>query len=167
MGYRNKTYVCFDASNDIRYYYLMKAWKEHEHIDFNFNNVHDINSNPTLTSEITIKRQLRERFANTKDFIILVGDQTRYHHKYVRWEIEQALALNLPVIIVNLNKHRYIDPELCPPIVRGQLAIHVSFDHRIIRYALDYWSVEHFTKQRAGQTGPYSYSDSTYRQLGI
>ena len=25
MAYRNKTYVAFDASHDISYYYLMKA----------------------------------------------------------------------------------------------------------------------------------------------
>ena len=32
MAYKNKTYVCFDADNDIKYYNLMKAWKENETI---------------------------------------------------------------------------------------------------------------------------------------
>ena len=30
-----RTFVGF-SSTDIRYYRLMQAWKEHEHIDFNF-----------------------------------------------------------------------------------------------------------------------------------
>ena len=28
MAYRNKVYVSMDADNDLRYYYLMKAWKQ-------------------------------------------------------------------------------------------------------------------------------------------
>ena len=28
MSYRNKTYVAFDGDNDIKYYWLMKAWKQ-------------------------------------------------------------------------------------------------------------------------------------------
>ena len=41
MAYRNKTYVCFDADSDIRYYNLMKAWKENDRMNrsrcrFNF-----------------------------------------------------------------------------------------------------------------------------------
>jgi hypothetical protein len=69
----------------------MQAWKANKNIDFNFYNVHDINSNPNLTSEITIKRQLRERFENSKNFILLVGAKTRYLYKYVRWEINEAI----------------------------------------------------------------------------
>jgi hypothetical protein len=38
MAYRNKTYVCFDADNDMRYYTMMKAWKQNENISFDFNN---------------------------------------------------------------------------------------------------------------------------------
>jgi hypothetical protein len=70
MGYRNKTYVGFDADTDMHSYRLMQAWKANEHIDFSFYNVHDINSNSNLTSEVTIKRQLRERFENTKNFLV-------------------------------------------------------------------------------------------------
>lgn len=35
MSYRNKTYVAF-ASEDIKFYRLMEAWKANEKIDFNF-----------------------------------------------------------------------------------------------------------------------------------
>ena len=36
MAYRNKTYVCFDGDTDMRYYNLMKAWKQNDNTDFNF-----------------------------------------------------------------------------------------------------------------------------------
>ncbi|NBS70289.1 molecular chaperone Tir, partial [bacterium] len=42
MPYRNKTYVCFDGDNDIRYYRLMQAWRDNERFDFNFYNAHDL-----------------------------------------------------------------------------------------------------------------------------
>ena len=42
--YSNKTYVAFDADNDIRYYRLMQAWKKSDHTSFNFYDAHDLNN---------------------------------------------------------------------------------------------------------------------------
>lgn len=44
MPYRNKTYVAFDADTDMHYYRIMQAWKEHDHIDFDFHNAHEMNN---------------------------------------------------------------------------------------------------------------------------
>src|SRR5438034_53405 len=66
MSYRNKTYVAFDGDNDMWAYRIMQAWHEHDHIDFNFYNAHDINSARDTSSEESIKAQLRERMANAK-----------------------------------------------------------------------------------------------------
>jgi len=167
MAYRNKTYVSFDADTDMRYYRLMQAWKDNRNINFNFYNVHDINPNPRLISEVTIKRQLRERFANTKYFVLLVGAQTRYLYRYVRWEIEQALNFDLPIIVVNLNNKKEIDEKLCPPIIKNELAIHISFKAAIIKYALDNWSMEHKEKRRDGKSDAYYYPGKIYKHLGI
>lgn len=41
MSYRNKTYVAF-ASEDIHCYRLMEAWRDNEHIDFDFFDAHDL-----------------------------------------------------------------------------------------------------------------------------
>lgn len=165
MGYRNKTYVGFDADTDMHSYRLMQAWKEHKHIDFNFYNVHDINSNPNLTSEVTIKRQLRERFENTKDFVLLVGEKTKNLHKYVRWEINEAMERGLPIIVVNLNKKRELDNNLCPPIIRDGLAVHVSFNAAIVKYALDNWENSHYWKLIENDHRPYYYKASVYEKL--
>ena len=42
MAYTNKTYVAFDADNDIHYYQLMKAWKQNDNTNFNFYDAHDL-----------------------------------------------------------------------------------------------------------------------------
>jgi hypothetical protein len=167
MGYRNKTYVGFDADTDMRSYRLMQAWKAHKHIDFNFYNVHDINPNPNLTSEVTIKKQLRERFENTKNFVLLVGEKTKNLHRYVRWEIDQAIARRLPIIVVNLNMKRELDNNLCPPIIRDGLAMHVSFNAAIVKYALDNWEDSHYKKLKENDNQAYWYKASVYKELGL
>ena len=70
MAYRNKTYICFDADNDIHYYNLMKAWKASKKIDFDFYNAHEINTIRDTNQEQTIKRKLRERLQNAKILMV-------------------------------------------------------------------------------------------------
>ena len=167
MSYSDETYVSFDADTDMHYYRLMQAWKSNRNIDFNFYNVHDINPNPRLTSEVSIKRQLQRRFADTKNFILLVGNQTRYLYRYVRWEIKRAIELDLPIIVVNLNRKKELDETLCPPIVRDELAMHISFHASIIKYALDNWPDQHKQEKRNNKIGDYYYPSKIYNNLGI
>ena len=167
MAYRNKTYVCFDADDDMKYYNLMKAWKENENIAFNFYNAHDLNNLRNWSSEETIKRKLKERLQNTKMFIVLVGAHTRYLYKFVRWEIDYAIEKDIPIIVVNLNGQKEYDNNLCPPILRDKLSIHIPFKQKIIDYALNNWSDEHRTYRQKGKNGNYFYVDSIYKKLGI
>jgi hypothetical protein len=76
VAYRNKTFVSF-ASEDIDYYRIMCAWKNNERIDFDFHNAHDLNVALDTSEPNTIRRRLRERLANTKQVVLLVGDVTR------------------------------------------------------------------------------------------
>lgn len=166
MAYRNKVYVSMDADNDLHYYYLMKAWKQSDNSTFNFYDAHDINT-ILDKSEESIKRGLQERFRNTKVFVLLVGNHTRYLYKYVRWEIEEAIKRGLPCIVVNLNGKRSMDSERCPAIIRNELAIHISYNSKILQYALEHWPDSHIMKVKAGETGAYYYQDETYKKLGL
>lgn len=165
MSYRNKTYVIFDG-DDIRYYRLMQAWKENDNIEFDFNNAHDIGGIREDSQEETIKRHLRERFSNSKQAVVLVGENTKNKYKYVRWEIEVAQDLELPIIVVNLNGKRNIDNDLCPKILKDCLAIHISYNRDIIKYALDDWPEFHASNKRTEST-PYYYKESVYEELGL
>lgn len=167
MPYRNKTYVAFDGDSDIRAYWLMKAWKQNDNTDFNFYDAHSIRQARDTSTEDTIKRSLRERMNNSNVFILLVGQNTKNLYRFVRWEIELALSINLPVIVVNLNQRRGHDNSLCPPILRDQLAVHISFGPKILQHALEDWSMDHFTYQRAGKSEPFHYVDAIYSRLGM
>jgi len=166
MAYRNKVYVSMDADNDLYYYYLMKAWKQNDNSSFNFYDAHDINT-ILDKSEASIKAGLMERFRNTSVFVLLVGEHTRYLYKFVRWEIEQALKRNLPCIIVNLNGLRQQDDNRCPPIIKNKLAVHISFNSRILQYALENWPEDHFGKKAEGSDNAYHYKRNVYENLGL
>lgn len=165
MAYKNKTYVCFDADNDIHYYRLMTAWKENQAIAFNFNNAHEINNLRDGSSEETIKTKLRERLSNTKVLIVLIGEQTKNLYKYVRWEIEYSVEKDIPIIAVNLNGKKKMDSNLCPPILKDKLAIHIPFGQKIIDCALNDWPSSHTTHKNKDEGGAYFYKDSVYEQL--
>ena len=166
MAYRDKVYVSMDADNDLHYYYLMKAWKQNDRSSFDFRDAHDLN-NILDKSEASIKAGLQERFRHTKIFVLLVGEHTRYLYKYVRWEIEEALKRELPCIVVNLNGKRSMDSERCPPIIRDELAIHISFNAHILQYALENWPCSDREKRMANETGAYYYKDIVYERLGL
>lgn len=165
--YTNKTYVAFDADNDIRYYRLMQAWKKNDNTSFNFYDAHDLNKLMSYSSEETIKAKLSERLRNTKVFVLIVGDNTKNLYKFVRWEIEQAIKRNIPIIIVNLNGKKSKDSNLCPAILNDELAIYVSFKQKIIEYAIDNWAASDAKHRQAGETGAYYYKNSVYEQLGL
>ena len=167
MSYRNKTYVIFDGDNDMWAYAFMKGWKSNENMDFNFYDAHDIRPLTDRASEETVKRTLRERFSNAKQVIVLVGENTKNLYRFVRWEIEIAEKLDLPIIVVNLNARRDMDPDLCPPILMQWTAIHVAFKAKIIQFALDHYP-EAYSSINASELGqPRHYPASVYTQLGL
>lgn len=166
MAYKNKTYVCFDGDNDIKYYRLMQAWKENDKIAFNFHDAHDLNNLREGSKEETIKKKLRERLKNTKVLIVLIGSKTKNLYKYVRWEIEWAIENDIPIIAVNLNKHKGIS-KFCPPILKDKLAIHVPFRQKVIDYALNNWPALHKKRKKEGICEPREYKDSVYEELSV
>jgi hypothetical protein len=166
MAYRNKTYIAFDGDNDMKHYRLMTAWAENPKFSFDFHNAHDLNSARDSSDEESIKRQLRERFKNSRMFVLLIGQNTRYLTKFVKWEIEVAVKLGLPIIAVNLNGSRRND-DRCPSALQGELAIFVPFGAEIIEHAMEYWPAEHERLTRMGEKGSYYYNDSVYKSKGL
>lgn len=168
MSYKNKTYVIFDGDNDMWAYAYMKGWKNNDRIDFDFEDAHDIKPlTYNAKDESYIKSRLRERMKSASQVIVLIGESTKYLYKYVRWEIELALELDLPIIAVNLNKTRNIDNSLCPPILKSQNAIHISFNLKIIQFSLD--EFPDFYKYRRDKTKntDYHWDTEKYEELGL
>jgi len=167
MAYSNKAYVAFDADNDIRYYRLMQAWRKVDGTGFGFFDAHDLNNLMPFSSEETIKAKLRDRMTNTKVFVLLVGNNTKYLYKFVRWEIEQAINRGIPIVVVNTNKKRKKDVALCPAILNGNLTLHVSFNKSIVAKSLREWPELHLKYLQQNKSGDYFYNESIYQNLGL
>ncbi|WP_447409446.1 TIR domain-containing protein [Weissella confusa] len=166
MVYRNKVYVAFDGDEDMMYYRLLAAWSKNDNIDFDLNNAHDLKSSKNTSSEETIKRSLRDRMSNSKVFVLLVGEKTKFLYKFVRWEIETAIKMQLPIIVVNLNGNRQTD-DLLPPILRDELLVATTFHSKILNHALKKWPESDKKHRKNGEVGHYYYPDSVYEDLGL
>ena len=133
-----RTFVGF-SSTDLRCYRLMTAWKAHEHIDFDFCDcqlAHELNSQ----DEDYIKRECRARIKMSGHYLLLIDDDTRSKHKYVRWEAEVAVEKGCTIIGVNLDKTRFINRERTPPVIQNVGVLFATFSPPIIAHAL-----KHFT----------------------
>lgn len=151
-----RTFVGF-SSTDIRSYWLMLAWKANEHINFNFANCQlekEINSE----NEAYIKSKCRERIGMAGTFAVLIGQDTRSKHKYVRWEMEVALEKGCRIIGINLDGSRQMVDATCPPIIKDIGAIFVPFSPKIVAHALANWKME--------VQGNWHYKDEVYQRLG-
>lgn len=160
-------YACFDGDNDIHYYRLMTAWHANEKFDFTFVNAHYITQARDTSSEETIKRSLRTKLNASDVFIVLVGKSTKNFYKFVRWEIEVALEKGIPIIVVNLDGERAMNDNLCPPILRNELVVHVPWGHKIIDFAIKNWPADYKKLQSSGVTGERVYGKAIYNSLGL
>jgi hypothetical protein len=165
MAYRNKTYICFDADTDMWAYRFMKGWKALDHIDFDFHDAHDLNNLRDGSTEETIKRKLRERLKNAKLLLVLIGEKTTNLHRFVRWEQEVALSMNIPIVAVNLNKTKSKDSTLCPPIIASELILHIPYKLATCRWAIDNWPTFHFKLKKENKRGAHNINDETLKLL--
>lgn len=172
MSYKNKTYVIFDAGDgevgdkDMCFYRTMTMWKQNENIEFNFQDAHEYNNLTPRAQEEQIKKKLRERFTNTKQVVVLVGKNTKSNDSYVRWEIEIAQKLQLPIIIAYVDGGRKLNKSQCPNLLQGANCIHVSFQAKIIKYALDYFPSS-YEKKDLDVANNWVYGEKIYSDLEL
>jgi hypothetical protein len=169
MSYRNKTYVAF-ASEDIKSYWLMEAWRDNEHIDFSFYDAHDLYVARDSSKPESIKARLRERIANAKQIVLLGSTAGKRKggdgDSFLAYEMGAMIRLNLPVVIANLDGDREINKNYIPkPLLDASYyTVSVSFQSAIIKYALDNY-VPNFAT--SGKSGPHYYESGVYRDLGL
>jgi len=165
MSYRNKTYVAF-ASEDIRSYRLMEAWRDNARIDFNFYDAHDLYVARDTSTPDTIKRRLRERLNNAKQVVLLASPDAKRKGgdgvSFLAHEIKVIQELDLPLVIANINQSRVIDRGGIPnPLIDANYtSLNVSFQPKIIMYALDRcigFHADH-PKSKAWEYKPFVYS---------
>ncbi|WP_087099401.1 TIR domain-containing protein [Nocardiopsis sp. JB363] len=171
MVYRNKTYVAF-AGEDLHCYRLMEAWRDNKNIDFNFFDAHDICTARDSSRPETIRRRLRDRIVNAKQVVMLISDTTKpkagRSTSFLFYEVEQIVKLDLPVVFVNLNGNRGSQTGKLPTMLRERYTMSVSFQPKIIKYALDDYVAKFQGNSRVdGKSGPYFYKGTVYDELGL
>lgn len=157
-------YVAFDGDEDRWAYEYMRGWKANRNVDFDFNDAHDLDTMTSRASdEAYVKSHLRERMRKSSALIVIVGEKTKNLYKYIRWEIELALELKLPIVVVNLNNKNGQDGGLCPPILRDACAVHIPFKLAAIKHAIHNWPAEYAGLDAASRNGgSRQYSDTLY-----
>jgi hypothetical protein len=154
------TYVAFDGDKDVWAYRFMRGWSANKRIDFDLLDAHDLdNMTARARGEAYVKSKLRERMNRSRAVVVLVGESTKFLHKYVRWEIELAIELGLPLIAVNLNKMPGLDDARCPAILRDTCAVHIPFTLAAIKHALDDWPTKYRSLPPTERTGSWSYPE--------
>jgi len=169
MSYRNKTYVAF-ASENIHLYRLMEAWRENEKIEFDFYDAHDLFVSRDTSKPETIKRNLRERLKNAKQ-IVLIGTPDAKKKgsdgdSFLAHEVSVLMEFDLPVVVANHDSDRTIDRAFIPdPLLDADYyTLSVSFQPKIIKYALDHYAPGFASSD---ETGPHYYKSSVYQSLGL
>jgi len=160
----NPIYVVFDGDEDRWAYEYMRGWKSNRNIEFDFVDAHDLDQMTSrASSEEYVKSNLRKRMKESFAVVIIVGEKTKNLFKYVRWEIDLAIELQLPIIVVNLNNRNGIDNVLCPPILKSACAVHIPFKLAAIKHAAAQFPSE-FSRLTAAQRaqGARNYSDESY-----
>lgn len=168
VSHLDPAYVIFDGDEDGWAYRFMKGWKANERVDFDFRDAHDLdNMTSRAQSEEYVKRNLAARMKQSNAAIVLIGQKTKNLYRFVRWELELAMELDLPIIAANLNESRAQD-DRCPPIIRDQCVVHVPFKMKAIKHALDHWPDEYRNMPLAERgRGWRSYSTQQYQTMGL
>jgi hypothetical protein len=169
MSYRNKTYVAF-ASEDIRSYRLMEAWRDNEKFEFDFYDAHDLFISRDTSKPETIKRNLRERLKNAKQIILLGSETARKKgsdgNSFLAHEIEVIIEFDLPVVVANIDGSRHGLNKFIPqPLIDEKYhTMSVSFQPKVIMYSLDNYAANYKKKNRIGG---HHYLSSVYDNLGL
>lgn len=180
MAYRNGTYVAFDGggdtditSGDIRYFNLLKAWKESNDVDFDFSDSHQKTYQVCDESKLeTLRNRLSERINNSKNIILILSDETKINNKNLNWEIEKAYKCGLPFIVAYPNykkiqkpsSHKNVWPSKLKDLIEAKKikCIHIPFKKDPILDAINQFSV---VTKKYPKTSLSYYSDEAYKTL--
>jgi hypothetical protein len=153
---------------------MLKAWHEHDDIDFEFINSHDKVSAVRDTSKKTmLLRSLMERLNNSRNMVLIIGPTTRLDTDWVPFEIGYAVdKCKIPIIATYTGYDRILAPiqlrPLWPPAFANRIAnstvraIHIPFKQRAIDEAIRQFSLDSLP------TTPLSYyTAEAHRSFGI
>ena len=81
--------------------------------------------------------------------------------------MEQAISMQLPIIVVNLNQKTNYDFDRFPNVLKNYPTISISFHSKIMQYALEKWESSFNKHYKNKEFTSFSYKQSVYDNLGI
>lgn len=173
MPYRDKIYVAYDGKNDSVFFKQMKKWKQSDGSLFDFFDAFDLSVDIEKIKEIdrfkedALKKVLQERMRESSICILLCSKTTKSYRKFIRWQIEFAIASNMPIIVCNVNGIRSVDYDRCPTVLKKNLSLHITFQPEMVEYACERWPESHAKHREKNHTYTIRYSEKIYEKLGL
>lgn len=167
MAYTEKIYVAYDGANDNPYFEEIKTWKQSDGSSFNFIDGFDIYKQIDKVDDEILKAQLQERMSQAKVCVLLIGEFTKSYRKFTRWQIEYAINTQMPIICMNINGIRSVDPDRAPTAIKKNLSLHISFQEPILELALNNWPKSHAKYLEKEKKYNIRYANQNYEQLGL
>jgi hypothetical protein len=181
MAYRNGTYIAFHAggtddptASDIKYYRMLKAWHEHDKIEFRFVNSHEkVRAVRDSSTRETLRRSLMERLNNSRNMVLIIGPTTKLDTDWVPFEIGYAVDVcKIPIVAAYTGYEWITRPRelsgLWPPAFASRIqngtvrSIHIPFKQKAIDDAINQFDHVHLPVSSL-----WFYSLEAHRSFGI
>ena len=184
MVYRNGTYVAFDGQattnttkSDMKYYGLLQNWNANNTSGMTFSDSHKKTYQVKDTSSrATLESRLMDRLRNSKNFLLIISDETNWDRGMLNFEIEKAVdKFQLPIIVAYTGYNSILAPSQLRSKWPKNLAsriddktakcIHIPFKKEAIMSAISQFSI-HSTGNNV-LTGPlHYYSTEAQKEWG-
>ncbi len=99
---RKSVFVSYCHPEELSYRNIFMAWDKHGGIDFKFALSSPRQAIPS-SNKAEIRAGLLKHFQNADCLLVIVGPTT-HASDWVRWEIQAAKKLGLPMIVVKLDR---------------------------------------------------------------
>lgn len=161
----DKIFVIFDFEKDLKLYNEMETWKNSEGESFNLVNSYETYKLLDKEQDEKIKELINLKIEGSSLATIILGQGIKSMRKLVKWQIEAAITLNIPLVVMNLNRIQSVDYDRVPSALKNVLALHTIFDPTMLEVSLHDWVIKFRDFKNNDKKGPYKYSLKTYELL--
>ena len=159
MDDKKRIYVIFDHYSDMLTFSEIKSSCKMENND---NHFYMIDYKDDNNNEFKANSAIKIAFA----VLVLVDSNSKYLGGMYDYEIESALNLEKPIIVVNKNGNRSIDLDNCPICLRNKFALHIPNLPEIINVAISVWPL-YFDMHKDKERHSMYLEDSIYKHCNL
>lgn len=161
-------YVIFDIKNDIKHYDDFKTMMHHyAKATYNFYDSFVSNNEADNISDSELKYKIEKNLLSADLVIVLLAKTMKRASKFIKWQLECAIAEKKPIIAVNPNMLRSIDYDVCPLLLKKNMALYLPYDEDVIGLAVDTWPEKHalLLRDEKNKRKLYKYTERTYKEI--